>query len=109
VTEAPSCARCGAALEPGQEYCLECGAPRAPGERPRWGPPLLGAAVALALAAIVIALVYASVRDDAKSSAEMGGGASTAVRQASSGLPGVGGGSPQPRSPAPPAPPAPGQ
>src|SRR6185436_11621455 len=58
VSGAPSCARCGAPLEPGQEYCLECGARETPRERPRWGPPLLGATVALAVAVIVIALVY---------------------------------------------------
>ena len=61
VAEPRRCPRCGSALAPGQEWCLECGAEvgmtiAAP---PSWrGPVLLvGALLAVAVIALVLALV----------------------------------------------------
>ncbi len=61
VAEPRRCPRCGSALAPGQEWCLECGAEvgMTIASPPSWrGPVLLvGALLAVAVIALVLALV----------------------------------------------------
>ncbi|HSO98296.1 MAG TPA: SPOR domain-containing protein [Solirubrobacteraceae bacterium] len=57
------CARCGAALEPDQEWCLECGSARTIVHRPpdpRIGAAIVGAVVLAALIALAIVLLNLS-------------------------------------------------
>lgn len=64
ATEQRSCPRCGSPLAPDQEWCLSCG--HAVGTRiaptPRWRVPvaIVGAVLALLVAALVLALVELS-------------------------------------------------
>ena len=65
--EPTSCAVCGAELDPGQTYCLECGSPTPLAPRLRRGTGGL-AAVAVGLAVLGLgagALAYAASNDDA--------------------------------------------
>jgi hypothetical protein len=52
AAQGPTCARCGAPLQEGQQWCLQCGAcePGSLGERPNWRP-----LTALALLAVFLA------------------------------------------------------
>ena len=60
------CSRCGAALAPGQEYCVECGTPRSPTRRPlHWLWP--AAATALVAAGGTAAAVAAGADDSGRS------------------------------------------
>jgi hypothetical protein len=61
----PACVECGADLAPDQEYCLECGARQRQPTGPSWKRPLIAAALALAVTALVFVLAYAHMRDDA--------------------------------------------
>jgi len=64
----PPCATCGAAMEPGQEWCLECGAAR-PDRLNAW-PGWAGGAAVLAvtgvLAAGAVAAAWAGLSADSK-------------------------------------------
>jgi SPOR domain len=75
-TEAPpqagACARCGAPLHPGQEWCLECGAAartKVVGGA-NWKVPVLVVATIVLLAGAALAYAWISVSDDAGRSAE---------------------------------------
>jgi RNA polymerase subunit RPABC4/transcription elongation factor Spt4 len=71
----PACLRCGAALAADQEFCLECGARQAAPASSQWRRVLIAAAITVALAALVLALGYEQMRDDAESEAGTGGAA----------------------------------
>jgi hypothetical protein len=62
---AASCTSCGAALASDQEYCLACGARRAPDRRPPRRGPLAAALAAVAIALGGLGLAYRHERDEA--------------------------------------------
>jgi hypothetical protein len=68
VPEARSCAKCAAAMAPGQDWCLQCGAgaPGSVGSSPGWrsAATILGVAVVLALGAAAAA--YAALSKETK-------------------------------------------
>lgn len=71
AVEVPACARCGAALHPGQEWCLECGAAartRIAGPR-GWRFPMLLAGLVALLAGAGVAVWLVSLSDNATTQA----------------------------------------
>src|SRR4051812_14156172 len=70
--QAGACARCGAPLHPGQEWCLECGA-AARTEivgGANWKVPVLVVATIVLLAGAALAYAWVSVSDDSGRKAE---------------------------------------
>lgn len=69
MSEGPSCASCGAVMASDQQDCLECGTKRTPAARAAWKAPLLAAALAVLIAAILLVLAYRQLREDAEEGA----------------------------------------
>jgi hypothetical protein len=98
----PACIACGSDLEEDQEYCLDCGARQVAAAGPQWRRVLIAAAVAIAVAALVLAVGYERMRDNAEADAAPGqGSAGKVVRQAAASAPAVatGGRLPPPQAP----------
>ena len=93
ATGGRACIACGAELEPGQEYCLECGARQAPPPRPQWRRPLVAAVLTVAVSGLLLLLGYERMRDDADSdSARAHSARGAAVKQAGASGPASGNG-----------------
>jgi len=64
------CPRCGTELQPGQDWCLECGTAATTRvlPPPGWGMPAAIVAGAIVLTAVVVAIVVSSLSDNANKS-----------------------------------------
>jgi hypothetical protein len=86
-----ACVSCKAELEPGQEYCLECGARQTPRVRPAWRRALIAAALTALVTVLVLLFGYERLRDQADEDAAASGAAgAAAVKQARASGPAAG-------------------
>lgn len=71
TTEPRTCPRCGAPLQPGQDWCLECGEAVSTriARAPSWKLPAAIVATVLVLGAAVLALAFLELSDDADQAA----------------------------------------
>jgi hypothetical protein len=68
-----ACTSCGAAMEPGQDWCLACGTAAGPlGERPGWRSAMTVLGLTLLLVAGAVAASFAALSDDRPATAPAG-------------------------------------
>lgn len=105
----PTCERCGAPVQPDQEWCLQCGGARTLIHRPPdWRVPaaLVGGVILLALAGLAVVLIVLSRQDNSTAARALAAAPAQTVTVTTPAPATSAPAASAPASPAPPAPPA---